>query len=199
MARNSSEPLISGIGVRPHANRIVWAARTAPRHDRGVTRRDIIAFNQPRLAITALHSQAVVVGRRIAPTMFSDDRYAGALVLLMKSYLAFGPPARLSTPARQDCTSSDSAGFTRIINATAGWGRHKGSQATTRLDWSEPCDLQGLQSKVIRPALEAVGLPASRPGGTKAVRMHDYADLRVMPTSARSSLWRKESRLMRSA
>ena len=30
-------------------------------------------------------------------------------------------------------------------------------------------------------------------------RLHDYADLRVMPTSARSSLWRKESRLMRSA
>ena len=53
-----------------------------------------------------------------------------------------------------------------------------------RLDWSEPCDLQGLQSKVIRPALEAVGLPASRPDGTKGVRMHDYADLRVMPTFA---------------
>ena len=30
-------------------------------------------------------------------------------------------------------------------------------------------------------------------------RLHDYADLRVMPTSARSPLWRKESRLMRSA
>jgi site-specific recombinase XerC len=30
-------------------------------------------------------------------------------------------------------------------------------------------------------------------------RLHDYADLRVMPTSVRSSLWRTESRLMRSA
>jgi len=30
-------------------------------------------------------------------------------------------------------------------------------------------------------------------------RVHDYADLRVMPTSARSPLWRKKSRLMRSA
>ena len=30
-------------------------------------------------------------------------------------------------------------------------------------------------------------------------RPHDYADLRVMPTSARSSLWRTESRLMGSA
>ena len=31
------------------------------------------------------------------------------------------------------------------------------------LDWSAPCDLNGVQSKIIRPALEAVGLPASRP------------------------------------
>jgi integrase len=30
-------------------------------------------------------------------------------------------------------------------------------------------------------------------------RIHDYADLRVMPTSVRSSLWRTESRLMTSA
>jgi integrase/recombinase XerD len=30
-------------------------------------------------------------------------------------------------------------------------------------------------------------------------RPHDYADLRVMPTSTRSSLWHNESRLMRSA
>jgi integrase/recombinase XerD len=30
-------------------------------------------------------------------------------------------------------------------------------------------------------------------------RVHDYADLCVMPTSARWSLWRTESRLMRSA
>ena len=31
------------------------------------------------------------------------------------------------------------------------------------------------------------------------LRFHDYADLRVMPTSARSWLWHKESRLSRSA
>ncbi len=54
-----------------------------------------------------------------------------------------------------------------------GGARRKGERAATRLDWSEPCDLQGLQSKVIRPALEAVGLPASRPDGMKGVRMHD--------------------------
>jgi integrase len=57
------------------------------------------------------------------------------------------------------------------------------------LDWSAPCDLNGVQSKLIRPALEAVGLPASRPAqpertrdegaiqpaqpATQGVRLHD--------------------------
>jgi integrase len=52
------------------------------------------------------------------------------------------------------------------------------------LDWAAPLDLNGLQSKIIRPALEAVGLPASRPAvpatatalaqpTTKGVRLHD--------------------------
>ena len=51
------------------------------------------------------------------------------------------------------------------------------------LDWSAPLDLNGLQSKIIRPALEAIGLPASRPASTdengtvvpatKGVRLHD--------------------------
>jgi integrase len=46
-----------------------------------------------------------------------------------------------------------------------------------------PLDLNGLQSKIIRPALEAIGLPASRPQrtaddgtaipATKGVRLHD--------------------------
>ena len=31
-----------------------------------------------------------------------------------------------------------------------------------RFDYTQPCDLQGLHAKVIRPALEAVGLPATR-------------------------------------
>jgi hypothetical protein len=35
--------------------------------------------------------------------------------------------------------------------------------------------------------------------GCEIVRLHDYADLCVMPTWVRSSLWRRESRLMRSA
>ena len=51
------------------------------------------------------------------------------------------------------------------------------------LDWSAPLDLNGLQSKIIRSALEAIGLPASRPASTdengtvvpvtKGVRLHD--------------------------
>jgi integrase/recombinase XerD len=35
--------------------------------------------------------------------------------------------------------------------------------------------------------------------GRRPARLHDYADHRVMPTSRRSSLWHKESRLTRSA
>ena len=46
-----------------------------------------------------------------------------------------------------------------------GGARHKGGQVTgaaVRFDWSEPCDLQVLHAKVIRPALAAVGLRATR-------------------------------------
>jgi hypothetical protein len=49
---------------------------------------------------------------------------------------------------------------------------------------------------IVESALEAVGLSASRPAtaeatATRGVRLHDCADLRVMPTSARLSLWHK--------
>ena len=62
------------------------------------------------------------------------------------------------------------------------WPRrlHGNQNRKPQLNWSEPLDLNGLQSKIIRPALEAVGLPASRPAtaqedGTaiKGVRLHD--------------------------
>jgi integrase len=53
-----------------------------------------------------------------------------------------------------------------------------------KLDWSAPLDLNGLQGKLVRPALEAIGLPASRPAATaedgteqpatKGVRLHDF-------------------------
>jgi integrase len=52
-----------------------------------------------------------------------------------------------------------------------------------QLDWSAPLDLNGLQAKIIRPALEAIGLPASQPASTaedgtvlpatKGVRLRD--------------------------
>ena len=66
------------------------------------------------------------------------------------------------------------------------WPRrlHGNQNRKPQLNWSEPLDLNGLQSKIIRPALEAVGLPASRPAvpatatapaqpATKGVRLHD--------------------------
>ena len=48
------------------------------------------------------------------------------------------------------------------------WPRrlHGNQNRKPQLNWSEPLDLNGLQSKIIRPALEAVGLPASRPATT---------------------------------
>lgn len=57
--------------------------------------------------------------------------------------------------------------------------RRKGQIARARFDWGEPCDLNSVQSKVIRPALEAVGLPASRPAtahapATQGIRLHDW-------------------------
>ena len=65
------------------------------------------------------------------------------------------------------------------------WPRrlHGNQRGKPALDWSAPLDLNDLQSKIMRPALEAVGLPASRPattleGGTpvpatRGVRLHD--------------------------
>ena len=65
------------------------------------------------------------------------------------------------------------------------WPRrlHGNGVVKPELDWSAPLDLNGLQSKIIRPALEAIGLPASRPErtdadgtvvpATKGVRLHD--------------------------
>jgi integrase len=71
------------------------------------------------------------------------------------------------------------------------WPRRLGGNAVRKpvLDWSAPLDLSGFQSKLMIPALEAVGLPASRPTrpahensdgttipaqpATKGVRLHD--------------------------
>jgi integrase len=65
------------------------------------------------------------------------------------------------------------------------WPRrlHGNGAVKPALDWSAPLDLNGFQSKIVRPALEAIGLPASRPAttlddgtpisATKGVRLHD--------------------------
>jgi integrase len=65
------------------------------------------------------------------------------------------------------------------------WPRRLGGNHVVKppLDWSAPLDLNGFQSKLMRPALEAIGLPASRPArvndngttepATKGVRLHD--------------------------
>jgi len=64
------------------------------------------------------------------------------------------------------------------------------SPAGTRLLY---CNVQWTFQKLVRHTGIQLRPRTCRP------RIHDYADLRVMPTSARSSLWRTESRLMGSA
>jgi integrase len=65
------------------------------------------------------------------------------------------------------------------------WPRRGAGNASRKpvLDWAQPLDLDGFQSKLMLPAYEAVGLPASRPTRTaddgtvlprvKGVRLHD--------------------------
>ncbi|MGY4648395.1 tyrosine-type recombinase/integrase [Mycobacterium sp. URHB0021] len=68
-----------------------------------------------------------------------------------------------------------------------GWRATRGENKTVRreiaLDWSEPIDMTGFYRRIFRPALEAVGLPASTPAQTlpdgtpvpaeRGVRLHD--------------------------
>jgi integrase len=65
-----------------------------------------------------------------------------------------------------------------------GGSRHRGRLALGLLDFSEPVDTTSFYKNVLRPALAAVGLPASRPArpvtdtepaqpATKGVRLHD--------------------------
>ena len=65
-----------------------------------------------------------------------------------------------------------------------GGARRKGEPVAIRLDWSGPCSLSGLHDDIVRPALEAVGIPATRPARTlddgtvlpavKGFRLHDW-------------------------
>ena len=63
-------------------------------------------------------------------------------------------------------------------NRALGGARRRGCRAVTPLDFSEPVDMGALYKNLLQPALEAVGLPASRPATKDApalqgVRLHD--------------------------
>ncbi|WP_428338788.1 tyrosine-type recombinase/integrase [Mycobacterium sp.] len=63
-------------------------------------------------------------------------------------------------------------------NRALGGARRRGCRAIVPLDYSEPVDTTAFYKNVLRPALEAVGLPASRPASADApavrgVRLHD--------------------------
>jgi integrase len=63
-------------------------------------------------------------------------------------------------------------------NRALGGARRRGCRAVAPLDYSEPVDTGALYKNVLRPALEAVGLPASRPAtattpAVRGVRQHD--------------------------
>jgi integrase len=63
-----------------------------------------------------------------------------------------------------------------------GWRATRGEDRTARrqtaLDWSQPIDMTGFYRRIFRPALEAIGLPASAPAkngevAVRGVRVHD--------------------------
>ena len=68
-------------------------------------------------------------------------------------------------------------------NRALGGARRRGCRAVATLDFSEPVDTGAFYKNLLRPALEAVGLPASRPAYTRddgtpvakleGVRLHD--------------------------
>jgi integrase len=63
-------------------------------------------------------------------------------------------------------------------NRALGGARRRGCRAVAPLDFSEPIDPGAFYKNLLRPALEAVGLPASRPAtkdapAVQGVRLHD--------------------------
>jgi integrase len=63
-------------------------------------------------------------------------------------------------------------------NRALGGARRRGCRAVAPLDFSEPVDTGAFYKNLLRPALEAVGLPASRPAtkdapAVQGVRLHD--------------------------
>lgn len=65
-------------------------------------------------------------------------------------------------------------------NRALGGARRRGCRAVARLDFSEPVDPGAFYKNLMRPALEAVGLPASRPATATAVKVEGvrFHDLR---------------------
>jgi integrase len=64
-------------------------------------------------------------------------------------------------------------------NRALGGARRRGCLAVAPLDFSEPVDPGAFYKNLLRPALEAVGLPATRPAtkdaaAVRGVRMHDF-------------------------
>ena len=56
--------------------------------------------------------------------------------------------------------------------------RREGERYAVPLDWAQPLALGSFYDTIMKPALEAIGLPASRPAtagtpATKGVRLHD--------------------------
>jgi integrase len=63
-------------------------------------------------------------------------------------------------------------------NRALGGARRRGCKAVASLDFTEPCDMGAYYKNLLKPALEAVGLPASKPATADAaavegVRLHD--------------------------
>ena len=68
-------------------------------------------------------------------------------------------------------------------NRALGGARRRGCRAVAPLDFSEPCDMGAFYKNLLKPVLEAVGLPASTPATTlgdgtpvpavEGVRLHD--------------------------
>ncbi|WP_123025108.1 site-specific integrase [Mycolicibacterium stellerae] len=63
-------------------------------------------------------------------------------------------------------------------NRALGGARRRGCRAIAPLDFTEPVDPGAFYKNLMRPALEAVGLPASRPAtkdspAVQGVRLHD--------------------------
>jgi integrase len=113
--------------------------------------------------------------------MTAPCRCPGWLVVRMRDYLDTTHPR------------TDESTAPLWPNRALGGSRRRGRLAVAPLDFSEPVDTTAFYRNVLRHALEAVGLPASRSATDEApavegVRLHDYADLRVMPTSACKSL-----------